>query len=189
MVSIELLPRRFELSDFSGNYTAYIDALYKVFHQDFVVNRAHFGSHTLRLKFNPLFQDRAYTFYHMTHKGEKEDERIPDLRRCENLVWAKPSIENVVPWKLKFWRQLRKNSRNRVCIMLEVENEPEYFIILEVRDAYVLLWTAFVAEHSFQVNDKLREYQQWKSGEGKNINTPDELVNLIQNQIKARSGL
>lgn len=25
------------------------------------------------MKFNPLFQDKAYTFYHITHKGESHE--------------------------------------------------------------------------------------------------------------------
>lgn len=55
------------------------------------------------VKCNPLYQNRAYTFYHITHEGEVENERIPDLRRCECMPWARPVIEHAESWNLKFW--------------------------------------------------------------------------------------
>ena len=85
MISLNNLPLIIELNDFGGNYASYIDAVYEIFHNDFIKHKAHFGSHELKMKFNPIFQDRAYTFYHMTHEGEVESERLPDLRRCERI--------------------------------------------------------------------------------------------------------
>ena len=86
-------------------------------------------------------------------KGEVEQDREPDLRRCECKTWARPTIENVENWGLKFWRQSRQKSKNRVCIALETEYET-YFVVLEVRDTYVLLWTAFLSEYSHQSSKK-----------------------------------
>lgn len=183
-----ILPRKICLEEYGGDYHRYIDAVYALFEADFIRHKTTFGSHRLNLKFNPLFQGRAYTFYHMTHKGEIETEREPDFRRCECMSWARPTIENVEEWQLKFWRQSRKNSNNRVCICLENENDVDYFVILEVRSTYVLLWTAFVAERSHETTKKMREYKEWKSTEGKDINTPDEMIDFIQKEIKARGG-
>lgn len=187
MIKYDRLPKKICLEDYGGNYKAYIDAVYEVFERDFIRHKSTFGSHQLRLKYHPEFQDRAYTFYHMTHKGEIESEREPDLRRCECMPWARPTIEKVGDWNLKFWRQSRQHSKNRVCIVLETEYET-YFVILEVRDTYVLLWTAFLSEYKHQSKKKLKEYEEWKYGEGININTPDELISLIQDSIKKARG-
>jgi hypothetical protein len=186
MITIDNLPKIVEISEYGGNYHSYIDAVYDIFYQDFIAHKTAFGFHQLRLKFNPLFQERAYTFYHMTHKGLQEDNREPDLRRCERMPWARPAIENVLKWNLRFWRQTRKNSENRVCILLEVEDDYDYFVILEVRETYVLLWTAFVSEYSHETKKKLKEYDDWMAGEGKLIHTPDELVAKIQRDIKSK---
>lgn len=183
------LPSKIYLEDYSGNYELFIDAVYHVFENDFIKHKTTFGSHILKMKFNPMFQKRAYTFYHMTHEGEKEDDRTPDLRRCECIPWAKPTIENVQNWKLKFWRQSRNRSDNRICIWLECSEEvdDDYFIILEVRETYVLLWTAFMSKYSNASKKKLKEYQEWKnSKDGKLSNTPDELVKQIQDSIKSK---
>lgn len=183
MINYEDLPEKISLVNFGGNYQAYIDAVYEIFERDFIRHKSTFGSHKLSLKFKPEFQERAYTFYHMTHKGEIEVEREPDLRRCECMPWARPTIENVENWNLKFWRQKRQRSENRVCIALETKVET-YFVILEVRKNYVLLWTAFLSEYRHQSIKKLKEYEEWKKGEGIDIKTPDQLIFLIQESIK-----
>lgn len=186
MVQLNKLPKIIELIEFGGNYRTYIDAVYEVFSEDFIKHKAFFGSKELKLKINPIFQYRAYTFYHMTHKGENEDERLPDLRRCERIGWAKPCIENVAPWNLKFWRQSRQRSENRVCILLDVADDYDYFVVLEIRETYVLLWTAFVSLHTHETKKKLKEYTIWKAGMGANINTPDQLIDQIQAEIKSK---
>lgn len=186
MILLDNLPKIIELVEFGGNYTSYIDAIYEIFYNDFIKNKTYFGAHELKMKFNPIFQNRAYTFYHMTHEGEKEDERLPDLRRCERICWAKPCVENVEKWNLKFWRQTRKYSENRICILLDVYNDYDYFVVLEVRETYVLLWTAFVSTHSHETRKKLKEYENWKNSDGNNISTPDELIFMIQSDIKSK---
>ena len=180
------LPQKIYLEEYGGDYHRYIDAVYEIFESDFIRHKATFGSHRLNLKFNPLFQKRAYTFYHMTHKGEKEDERVPDLRRCECMPWARPAVENVENWQLKFWRQTRQRSNNRVCICIENDDDVDYFVVLEVRSNYVLLWTAFVGELPHETAKKMREYNTWKTTDGVGINTPDELIHSIQEEIKSK---
>lgn len=187
MISTDSLPEKIYLEDYGGNYKAYIDAVYEIFERDFIRHKATFGLHKLFMKYHPAFQERAYTFYHMTHKGEIESEREPDLRRCECMPWARPTIENTEEWDLKFWRQTRQRSSNRVCIALETESET-YFVILEVRESYVLLWTAFLSEYRHQSQKKFREFEEWKQGEGSKINTPDELIVSIQESIKKARG-
>lgn len=182
MVEETKLPIIISLNDYGGDYQAYVDVLYSIFENDFLKHHATFGSHTLRHKFNPAFQNRSYTFYHMTHKGEKEDERTPDLRRCERLPWARPTIENVEMWNLKCWAQER-NGKQRICIWLEVDTGDNYYVVLDVRKDYVLLWTAFYAEYSHQVHKKRKEYDEWLAGNGGKEMSPDELVAAIQDKI------
>lgn len=179
-----ILPRKIYLEEYGGDYHRYIDAVYAKFEADFIIHKTTFGSYRLNLKFKPPFQERAYTFYHMTHKGENENDREPDLRRCECMSWARPTIENVENWQLKFWRQSRQRSNNRVCICLENEDDVDYFVVLEVRHNYVLLWTAFVGALSHETMKKMREYNAWKASDGQDINTPDELIYNIQEEIK-----
>jgi hypothetical protein len=154
------LPELILLDDFSGNYSAYIDALHEIFVRDFVHQKTRFRGEILKLKWHPIYQEKAYTFYHITHKGEDEQNRTPDLRRCERLAWASPTIENCDKWRLKVWPQKRGNAE-RICIWVELIDEPDYFVILDVRKSYKLLWTAYVIEYPHEKRKKLKEYQDW----------------------------
>ena len=177
-----LLPSKIYLQDYSGDYTRFIDAVYKVFEKDFVKYHPYFGKYRLGLKYHPKFQDRAYTFYHMTHKGDIESERIPDLRRCECMPWGKPTVEKTREYSLKFWEQERKG-KHRICIWLATEDDVDYFFILEVRKTFVLPWTAFVAEHSHEVHKKEKEYNQWLEQLKNEMYTPDSLVQTIMDSL------
>lgn len=182
MVKIEELPEMIFLQDYRGDYHSYIDAVYEVFKRDFILHRLTFGSNVLKLKHYPVYQQRAYTFYHMTHHGEKEDERTPDFRRCERMPWARPTVEDTVVLNLKFWEQNR-NGKSRVCIWMEVDNGDNYFVILDVRKTFVLIWTAFFAEYPHQVKKKQKEYEEWLNSVGGVVMTPDELITDIQNRL------
>jgi hypothetical protein len=181
------LPELVCLNDFGGNYQKYIDAVYAIFEQDLIKNRPKFGSYKLSLKSLPLFQQRSYSFYHLTHQGDNETERIPDLRRCERIGWVKPTIENTENWNLKFWEQSR-NGKSRLCIQLSVEDDVDYFVILDVRVNCVLIWTAFVAEYEHEKRKKEKEYQNWVKENSGEIHTPDTLISKIINGLTKKQG-
>ena len=160
MSKIITLPKLILLETFDGNYTRFIDAVYGVFENDFINYKTKFRGEKLGMKRHPIFQNRQCTFYHMTHKGEDEHNREPDLRRCERIPWARPVIENCDYWHLKIWPQKRKGE-TRLCIWLEMEDQPDYFVIIAVRNNYKLLWTAFVAEYEHEKIKKQKEYNSW----------------------------
>jgi hypothetical protein len=181
------LPDIIRLEDYKGNFHSYIDAVYTVFERDLIRNRPKFGSHNLQLKFHPLFQNKAYTFYHLTHKGEIESEREPDLRRCERISWVKPTVENTEKWDLKFWKQNR-NGKIRVCIQLCVTDDLDYFVILDIRANYILIWTAFIAELPHEKKKKENEYANWLKKNDNKSYTPDSLIAEIQFELNKKQG-
>ena len=61
--------------------------------RDFIKHKAHFDRFQLHYRYHPAYQDRPYAFYHMTHTGLDEDNRLPDLRRCERMPWTRLTIE------------------------------------------------------------------------------------------------
>jgi len=182
-VEREKLPELIYLEDYNGDYKSFINAVYAVFERDFVKSQPEFGGQQLRHKKHPAFQDRPYTFYHMTHKGEIESERTPDLRRCERMPWARPTIEQTETLGIKFWEQER-DGNHRVCIWLEVDDGDNYFIILDVRKTFVLLWTAFHADYHHQIRKKQKEYEEWKERVCNKNYTPAELVMDIMSRIQ-----
>lgn len=154
------LPSLIELDDYNGNWENYIHAVYEIFRRDFVLSKPVFRGQRLGLKRYPEQNGKEYTFYHMTHKGRDEANREPDLRRCERIPWAKPTIQKCDEWELKVWEQKRKGE-TRICIWLELEGEPDYIVILNKRKDYLLPWTAFLSEYEHERKKRQREYEKW----------------------------
>ena len=183
-VDLNSPPRMICLEEFGGNYAAFIDAVYQVFFRDFIRHKAIFGSHQLHLRYHPTFQDRPYAFYHMTHKGDIENERLPDLRRCERIPWARPTIEQAEELGLRFWEQTERRNGRHICIWREVDNGDNYFIILCVHRNYVRLLTAFYGDFPNYAEKRKKEYEEWKTNVARDF-TPDELVSDIISRMPA----
>ncbi|MDP2302556.1 MAG: hypothetical protein Q8N03_09045 [Ignavibacteria bacterium] len=154
------LPNLIILESFNGVFQAYFEAVYEIFKRDFVDSKPVFNKKQLRLKTHPLIDGKEYTFYHFTHSGDIENERLPDFRRMERIGWAKPVIEEYNNWGLKIWPQIR-NGKDRLCIWLEFENDLDYIVILDVRTNYILPWTAFVLEYEHEKRKKQKEYEAY----------------------------
>lgn len=170
MTSKPALPPKLLLEDFNGVFEEFFATVYSVFKRDFVDAKPFFRGKKLNLKKHPYIDGKEYTFYHLTHKGEIEDKRLPDLRRCERIGWAKPAIEQCDCWNLKVWQQKRTNKKrtaDRICIWLELENDMDYIIILDIRENYVLPWTAFVLEYSHEKRKKQKEYEEYIKNKGR----------------------
>ena len=123
----------------------------------------------------------------MTHKGKIENERTPDLRRCECMPWARVTIDKTIEYSLRFWEQDR-NNKKRICIWLDPDNKGDedyinYFVILDVRKNYILPWTAFVAEYKHELKKKKKEYEEWMRSQNQKTYTPKELVEKIIKSI------
>ncbi|MBT2558799.1 hypothetical protein J7E24_13460 [Hymenobacter sp. ISL-91] len=156
--SIEaMLPECLYLSDFSGNFQDYISAVYEVFCKDFVDSRPKFRGKRLALKKYPITDGWEATFYHLTHEGEDEQNRTPCMQRCERIPWLRMAIEQCDSLGLKVWPQTRKG-KTRICIWVELEHQPDHFIILDDRGDYILLWTAYPLTYKHQKEKKRKEY-------------------------------
>ncbi|MDR1027095.1 MAG: hypothetical protein LBL46_01625 [Rickettsiales bacterium] len=94
---------------------------------------------------------RDYTFRHLISEDSKygiaycEDDRTPDIRRCERLHWIPFIIANAVDKSfVRCWENTRKkNGVERRNVVLWIKNE-NYLIVLEKRDRYFLLKTAYL---------------------------------------------
>ncbi len=156
--NLSWLPPLVLFENYNGDWKIYLEALYAYFKEDFVDNKPTFQGRRLGLKRHPLTDLKEITFWHMISEGKDEEERIPDLRRCERIRWPKPVIEHDNDPSIKVWRNTRKG-KNRICIWLETEN---YLVILADRGNYILPWTAYLAEKPHQQRKLLQEYEAYQ---------------------------
>ena len=157
--TFDWLPPLVLFNDHGGDWETYLDVIYAWFKRDFVENKPVFQGRRLGLKRHPVTNGKEATFWHMISEGAIEDERIPDLRRCERIRWPKPVIENSEAPRVKWWISVKKRE-DRIHIWLEDE---DYVVVLADRKGYLLPWTAFLVTRG-HTREKLRkEYERfWK---------------------------
>jgi len=149
------LPPLVLFQDHGGNWNCYLKALYGYFKKDFVNDSPSFRGTRLGLKRYPMEQGKEATFWHLISEGRSEDERLPDLRRCERIRWPRPVIEHAGEPVIKVWKN-KRGSEQRVCIWFEA---VEYLVVLAVRQGYILLWTAYPVTESHRKRKLQKEYE------------------------------
>lgn len=156
------LPPLVLFSDYAGDWNSYLNAIYGYFQQDFVDSKPMFKGRRLGLKRYPLVQGKEATFWHIIQKGAIEEDRVPDIRRCERIRWPKPIIEHDADRAIKVWVNRRRGER-RICLWFEQEN---YLVILADRGQYILPWTAYLVEQPHRQRKIQREYQEYCRNQG-----------------------
>lgn len=154
------LPEFVLLNDFGGDWQRYLDAVYGIFHQDFIASPpATFEGKRFALKRHPLEQGKEATFWHLISEGVVEAERLPDLRRCERIRWPRAFIE-AEEHCVRKWRNKRGNDE-RIVLALD---DFSYVVILADRGEYVLLWTAYTIGPEHRREKLRREYEAFQKG-------------------------
>lgn len=139
------LPPLIQLEDFGGDWSAYLNAVLGVFDRDFGGSRPDFRGKRMGLKRHPLVDGMPATFWHMISEGKGEDQRTPDMRRCERIGWPRAML-------------LAAEDENRVLVWEEPDPRrglkylltlPDfsYLFVIDDRGDYVLPWTAYSVEH------------------------------------------
>jgi len=154
------LPPLMELAAYGGNWQQYIDAVYAVFYGDFIARRARYGSREiLFLGYDgQLLDGKERRFWHCVTEGNIEEDRVPDLRRCERVPWMRPVIENASDVPVDVWveDQGRKGLRPHLWV-----NE-EYLIVLErLWKGDFRLITTFHTLEDHQVRKYRRRRDEW----------------------------
>lgn len=151
------LPELIELSDYRGNFSAYLEAVYGIFKQDFILQRPVFRGIRLGLKKHPEFEGKEATFWHMTSEGDDEQNRLPDLRRLERIKWPAFLINNSEHPYLRVWENTRGGKTN----ILILHEEESYVIVLRKGNGYLIPWTAYLIEYPSRLRKFIKEYDEY----------------------------
>lgn len=151
------LPELIELSQFGGNFALYLEAVYEVFKNEFVLRRPSFRGFRLGLKKHPMYDNKEATFWHMTSEGEDEQTRLPDLRRLERIKWPSFLIDNSEHPYLRVWENTRGTKTN----VLVMHEDEDYVVILRKGNGYLLPWTAYLIEHNWRKKKFIKEHEEY----------------------------
>ena len=123
----------------------FLNTLYEYFKADFVINKPKYKGIPLRLKRMPLRNERESTFYHVTTKGDDEENRQIDIPRAERIRWIKPIIESNDK-NLLTWENSRKKEDN-ILIFHKIEN---FLIVLRKRKQGLMFWTSYYVDKCYK---------------------------------------
>ena len=96
------------------------------------------------------------------YQTTKEEDRIPDLRRCERIRWPRPIIENIANPGVLIWENTQHSNsgiERNICLWLK---EKGYLVILRKRKKYLLLWTAYPVTRNHTKRKLQKQYDAYK---------------------------
>ena len=152
MVGFMPPPELLFLNDFEGTWTDYEEGLYSVFHSDILQHDLRFRGSKVTARRTPEHKRKWACFWHLISEGRVEDDRMPDLRRCERIAWIRWIIENEAECAdIEVWTNQRGREHNTLLWYRE-----EYLIILSRRSRNLLLKTAYCTNSNHRIR-KLRK--------------------------------
>jgi hypothetical protein len=165
------LPPLLELAAHGGDWPRYEAAIYEVFRCDFVVRQPVYRGLRVGIQKDPKTNGKEFTFWHVITENWKpdgaEDDRIPDMRRCERIAWPKALIDLAVAGdsRVRCWSQQRASADKRTQTRYVIAPEDfSFVVILADRTRYLHLVTAFPAEPHRQKKFEA-EFEAWAAAQ------------------------
>ncbi|MEO3475965.1 hypothetical protein AAFN86_29240 [Roseomonas sp. CAU 1739] len=150
----DLLP----FNAFDGDWAAYEAALHSIFIKEIARGGIMFGAATVSCRRLPEASGRWASFWHLVQEGPVEDDRLPDLRRCERIRWVRWVIENAATHaEIDMWENRRGSELNTLLWFRE-----EYLVVLGQRQGYWLLRTAYCTDKSGRIAQLRKERDAWR---------------------------
>ena len=156
-MSVLVFPDLILFEDFKGNFKSYFASVYEVFESDFIKSNPKFNGSKVSAKKHPEVDGIHRTFYHITHEGEDEANREPDIRRMERIKFPKFFIQNNTLKDFYVW----ENKRGKDTRVLIFNESQDYLVVLTKRKDYYLFWTAYLIENTHTKRKIFKEYNAY----------------------------
>jgi len=156
------LPALLTLAQYDGDWSRYVKAVYQAFHDDFIASQPKYKGGWVRTRRDPMSSGKEWGFWHCVSEGNVEDDRVPDLRRCERIRWVRAIIENHTDSQIDVW--VRNDGRRGRKVHLWFGEE--YLVVLGERQKgrrYQLI-TAFCTDRGHTVRKMRRERDRHRNG-------------------------
>ena len=166
-----LPPPLIPLSDFAG-WQAYEDAIYAIYLETVSHAGLTFCGSQVKVRFNRETKRKGYGFWHLIseapdQRNRNEDDRIPDLRRCERVRWVAWCIQNADAGASGFsWWE---NARGRETHVVLWAEQHDFAVVLAKRQTehgslFYLLKTAYcLRDHTMRKFRKERD--AWRAAQ------------------------
>lgn len=141
------------LTAFGGDWPAYETELHRIFIAEIARGGIEFEGFRVNCRRLPETAGKWASFWHLVQEGRVEDDRLPDLRRCERIRWVRWVIENAAAHaEIDIWQNTRGTEVNALLWFRE-----EYLVVLGQRQGYWLLRTAYCTDKSGRIAQLRKE--------------------------------
>lgn len=141
---------------------SYIDVIYQIFNKEVVNGNLFFLELPIICPWSPSYDDKHFCFWHLiSEKNEtnKEEDRIPDIRRCERIHWIAYVIKNANDRnKIWCWEKDTKTKRGRAKHITLYLHEEKYVVILRRKFNRLELVTTFLKERHGRMSLEKDQY-------------------------------
>lgn len=154
------LPALIVMADHGHSWDKYINAVYAVFHRDFVQTQPQFCGGWVRCRRDPLFDGKEAGFWHCVQEGADDEQRTPDLRRCERIGWIRATIEHSDQTVIDLWQTDKRGDLRQYLWF-----DEQYLVVLGSRGQRKWqLITAFCTDRSHTIRKLRRERDESTNG-------------------------
>lgn len=152
------LPDLMPISDYDP--TEYIDEIYKVFKSTLVDQNIRFLGRPITYPWHQSYDDKHFCFWHCISKdsgNNAEDDRIPDMRRCERIAWIAYVLEHADDKeRIWCWEKSVKTKRGRNRHINLYLHEANYLVVLRRKNNRLEFITAYVRNENKPRREKDR---------------------------------
>ena len=151
------LPDLVLLSDFKAS--EYLDNIYKIFVDEVANGNLSFLGLPIKCPYHPPHNNKHFSFWHLiSEKNEtnREEDRVPDPRRCERIKWISYVIKNANDKEqIWCWENERLTKRGRSEHIVLYLHEKQYIIVLRKKPTRLELVTAYVRkDHKRMIEER-----------------------------------
>jgi hypothetical protein len=157
------LPPLILMADHDHLWANYVEAIYARFRRDFILSQPTHLGRQVGCRKKPPWGGKESGFWHCISDGKIEDDRLPDIRRCERIGWLRPIIENVSDPQIDTWENFRGSERNLLFWFRE-----EFLVVVGHRigreggTPYLLLLTAYLTQEESRKRKLRAERDAWR---------------------------
>lgn len=130
-----------EFVAFDGVWDTYVETLYSHFCADFMTSKPTFRGRAVSAPWRKdhAYQEKSGTFWHLVSKGDVEEERELDFRRCERIRWPRKLIEACDEPVVHTWTDdSRGDPRWKLAL-----SDYSYLVVLADHRKYLTLVSAY----------------------------------------------
>jgi len=161
---LNFLPPLLTLEDVDYDPNRLIMEAYRIFRKDFIDNKPYFHATPIKLAQGIGNDGKENTFWHIISGTDKKNNNFkdPNPNRIKYIRWISPIIANSNNNEILCFE---KNIKKKKRILLWYKNE-DYLVVLERRNNYIILWTAYPIEYPNLRNDLIKDYNNYIKAKG-----------------------